>query len=241
MTSPMMNDLPAVRAPRRATAPAWVPLALCLALIGVSGQLAAQDRASDAPPVKVMRSALDRIVVALHDMGTTNLTKRDAVQLAVNDHLDISIVSQLVLAKNWKKFDETQRAEFSTLFRKHLVNTYWRNAKLATFERIDIVEDRKEARGDWTVKSMIISKSAGDTKVDYRMRRETLADDTLGEWKIIDVIVEGVSLVSNFRSQFQEIVANDGPEKVLTLLRESNAKADKTEATDDLKPSAKDG
>jgi phospholipid transport system substrate-binding protein len=203
--------------------------ALCLALVGLSG-LPAQDRASDAPPVKVMRKALDRIVVALHDESTTNIVKRSSVQGVVNENLDIDIVSRLVLAKNWKKFDETQRIEFAASFRRHLVNTYWRNAKLATFERIDVVDDREEARGDWTVKSMIRSESAGDVKVDYRMRRETLANDELGEWKIIDVIVEGVSLISNFRSQFQEIVANDGPDKVLTLLRESNEKSDKTEA-----------
>ncbi|MHC4845121.1 MAG: MlaC/ttg2D family ABC transporter substrate-binding protein [Planctomycetota bacterium] len=230
----MTNDAAGALAPlaiRRAPRLRRAPLALCLvALIGLSGQVAAQDRAGDSPPVKVMRKALDRIVVALHDDGLTNLAKRDAVQAAVNDNLDIYIVSRLVLAKNWKKFDEAQRDEFAVSFRRHLVNTYWRNAKLATFERIDIVDDREEARGDWTVKSVIRSESAGDVKVDYRMRREALENDELGEWKIIDVIVEGVSLVSNFRSQFQEIVANDGPGKVLELLRESNAKADKTEA-----------
>jgi phospholipid transport system substrate-binding protein len=47
-----------------------------------------------------------------------------------------------------------------------------------------------------------------------------------GQWKIIDVIVEGVSLVSNFRSQFQDIVANGGPDKLITLLKEKNAKGE---------------
>ncbi len=44
-----------------------------------------------------------------------------------------------------------------------------------------------------------------------------------GQWKIIDVIIEGVSLVSNFRSQFQDIVTNGGPDKLISLLREKNA------------------
>ena len=51
-----------------------------------------------------------------------------------------------------------------------------------------------------------------DVVVDYRLRQ------TSGQWKIIDVIIEGVSLVSNFRSQFQDVVASGGPERLLALL-----------------------
>jgi phospholipid transport system substrate-binding protein len=235
MTSTTTNDTSRGRAPRTTLTLAM----LGVALIGLSG-LPAQDRADDVAPVRVMRKVLDRIVDTLHDENATNTAKRGAVQGVVNENLDIDIMSRLVLAKNWKKFEPEQLAEFAESFRKHLVNTYWRNAKLAAFERIDIVDNREEARGDWTVKSLIVSKSS-DTKVDYRLRRETLEDDELGEWKIIDVIVEGVSLVSNFRSQFQEIVANDGPKKVLSLLRESNAKTDKTESAEDAESGAREG
>jgi len=233
MTYPT-NDVSGTPVTRgRAQRPAIGLAALCLALIGLSG-LPAQDRSGDTAPVKVMRLVLDRIVVALHDESASNFEKREIVQGVVNDNLDINIVSRLVLARNWKTFDDEQRIEFAASFRRHLVNTYWRNAKLGTFERIDIVGDREEARGDWTVKSLIVSGGgAGDTKVDYRMRREALEDKQLGEWKIIDVIVEGVSLVSNFRSQFQEIVANEGPGEVLKLLRDSNEKADKTEVEEE--------
>jgi phospholipid transport system substrate-binding protein len=62
--------------------------------------------------------------------------------------------------------------------------------------------------------------ASADVLVDYRLRQRD------GQWKIIDVIVERVSLVSNFRSQFQEIVSNGGPDRLITLLKEKNAKGE---------------
>ena len=59
-----------------------------------------------------------------------------------------------------------------------------------------------------------------DISVDYRLRQ------TDGTWKIIDVIIEGVSLVSNYRSQFQEIMTNGGIDRLLGLLREKNARGE---------------
>ncbi len=58
-------------------------------------------------------------------------------------------------------------------------------------------------------------------KVDYRVRHED------GGWRIVDITVEGVSLVSNFRSQFQEIISNGGFERLMKMLREKNAAAEK--------------
>ena len=56
--------------------------------------------------------------------------------------------------------------------------------------------------------------------VDYRLRQENDA------WRIIDIVIERVSLVANFRSQFQEIVNSGGPAKLLDVLREKNAKGE---------------
>ena len=83
-----------------------------------------------------------------------------------------------------------------------------------------ITGSRDENGGDTTVKTKILRGGPGDILVDYRMRQ------TAGTWKIIDVIIEGVSLVSNFRSQFQDVVASGGPERLLSLLRDKNAKGE---------------
>src|SRR6185436_6809869 len=89
-------------------------------------------------------------------------------------------------------------------------------------EKVNLTGSRNETGGDVTVKTKIVRGGGGsnDILVDYRLRQRD------GQWKIIDVIIEGVSLVSNFRSQFHDVVSNGGPEQLLSLLREKNAKGE---------------
>jgi phospholipid transport system substrate-binding protein len=103
-------------------------------------------------------------------------------------------------------------------FKKHLSVTYGDNVDKYRDESVVITGDRKELRGDWTVMTKVVGGSgASDFLVNYRLRQKD------GRWWIIDIIIEGVSMVSNFRSQFQEIMANGGPERLLRLLKEKNA------------------
>jgi len=105
-------------------------------------------------------------------------------------------------------------------FKEHLAMTYGRNVENYKNEKVTITGSREEAKGDWTVKTKILRGGPGDILVDYRLRQRD------GSWRIIDVIIEGVSLVSNFRSQFQDVVSGGGPERLIALLREKNAKGE---------------
>jgi phospholipid transport system substrate-binding protein len=102
--------------------------------------------------------------------------------------------------------------------------TYGRNIENYKNERVEVTGDRDEGRGDWTVKTKILrGGGASDILVDYRLRKEG------DEWRIIDIVIERVSLVANFRSQFQEIVSQGGPTKLLDVLREKNARREPLE------------
>ena len=129
-------------------------------------------------------------------------------------------VARLVLARNWKQLSPEQQKDFVEEFKKHLSMTYGKNVETYNNERAEVTGDRAEPGGDWTVKTKIVRPGAADVLLDYRLRQED------GGWKVIDVIIEGVSLVANFRAQFQEIVSNQGPQKLIDLLREKNAKGE---------------
>jgi phospholipid transport system substrate-binding protein len=102
------------------------------------------------------------------------------------------------------------------LFRKYLVATYGDNIENYAGETVEVLSGRKEARDDYTVMTKI-ARGGGqaDLLVDYRLRK---AED--GQWKIIDVIAEGISMVSNLRSQFQEVITREGTDGLLAQLRE---------------------
>ena len=145
-------------------------------------------------------------------------TPESTIENIAYAHFDFDTMSKLVLARNWAKLTPEQQTQFVAEFRQHLSVTYGKNVDNYKNETIDILGDREEARGDWTVKTRIDrGGGSNDISVDYRLRK------TGDQWQIIDVTIEGVSLIANFRSQFQDILSHDSADKMLALLREKNA------------------
>ena len=181
---------------------------------------------------EVIEVAVGKVSDILHDATLPDSEKRARIEDVVGNYMDTETMSMLVLAKNWKKFDGDQRTTFQEEYRETLINTYWKNARSATFDRIEVTDDREEKRGDWTVMSRIVASGKEPILIDYRLRR---LDDGAGEWKIIDIIIEGVSLVSNYRSQYQEVFSNGGADHLIKLITEKNdkARAALAEDTDD--------
>jgi phospholipid transport system substrate-binding protein len=158
------------------------------------------------------RTALD--ILNNGEMPSTDkIAKLEALFLST---VDYPTVTRLVLGRNWRTLSEAQFDAFSNEFKRHLSTTYGRNLDNYTKLEIEVVGEREEPRGDRTIKTKINRPNAEAILVDYRMRERE------AEWKIIDVIIEGVSMVSNFRSQFQEVISNGGPDRLIELLKEKN-------------------
>ncbi len=177
-------------------------------------------RAANEEPKQVVEQITGQVIKVLADKSQSTEAKRAAVQQIVYAWVDFDTMSKLVLAANWKKMSEAQQTDFVDQFRQHLSNTYGRNVDSYRDEKVKVGDTREEARGDITVKTAIDRGGANDVYVDYRLRK------TGGQWKIIDVVIERVSLVSNFRSQFQEVIAQGGVDKLLSMLKEKNAKGE---------------
>src|SRR5437879_9807281 len=121
-------------------------------------------------------------------------------------------MSRLVLARNWSRLSPAQQAEFMNLFREHLALTYGRNIESYNNEKVEVVAERDEGHGDWSVKTKILrGGGSADVLVDYRLRQENDA------WRIIDVVIERVSMVANFRAEVQENMNGGGTTKLLEV------------------------
>jgi phospholipid transport system substrate-binding protein len=191
-------------------------------LIGLTLLMAAGVAPVDAAdgPRDVVKKTANDVVAVLADKSLSESDKRTRIETIVYAQIDFDTLSKLVLARHWVQLTPQQQDQFRHEFRQHLSITYGRNLDSYKNERVLITGDRKEQRDDWTVHTKIVRGGPDDIVVDYRLRnRENL-------WRIIDVIVEGVSLVANFRSQFQEIMANGGITKLIKLLQEKNAKGE---------------
>jgi phospholipid transport system substrate-binding protein len=198
------------------------PVTVCLLALAAALVLTPAVRPASAAdaPAAVVEQTTSKVIAILAQQGASADEKRRRVQDVVYASVDFETLSRLVLARNWSKFTEAQRAEFMDQFKEHLSMTYGRNVENYQNEKVTILGAREEAKGDWTVKTKIVRGGPNDILVDYRLRQRD------GQWRIIDVIIEGVSLVSNFRSQFQDVVASGGPDRLISLLRDKNAKGE---------------
>ncbi len=151
-------------------------------------------------------------------LGMTKMLKTiQAIETIAARRFHFPSIARLVAARNWRRLNTDEKRIFSAEFQKHLSVTYSRNIDRFDNQTIEITSDREESRGDWTVKTRIIQSSGENILVDYRLRQ------VKGQWRVIDVVVEHISLVANFRSQIQELFSKKGVTGTLAFLAEKNA------------------
>jgi phospholipid transport system substrate-binding protein len=186
-------------------------------LVGwLSGALTAAD--ADPPPARdVIDHQVKDAMAVLRDAKLTPDQKRQKIGHIADEHTDFETLSRLTLGRYWRDLSADQRATFVEAFKTHLSNTYGTLLNGYTDQDVKVSGDHREPNGDWTVQLSVIGTIGGGrhelAKVDCRLRRKD-------QWKVIDVIPEGVSVAALFRAQFQDVMAHGGFERLLKLLRE---------------------
>jgi phospholipid transport system substrate-binding protein len=208
---------------RRTTVPAFrrvgVLAALIAALAGAaiaSGRARATQNTDPAAAKVVVRQTVDQVLAVLARKDLSIEERRSLIEDIAFERFDFPTMSRLVLKRSWLRFSPAQREQFVKEFREYLAASYGTRIERYHQEKVDVTGDRVEPRGDVTVMTRIKGGSADGIEIDYRMR------DRDGTWKVIDVVIEGVSLVQNFHSQFADILSKGGPEELLRRLKERN-------------------
>ncbi len=193
----------------------WVASFGGLLLAGTPAGPATAESPADSPR-KVVEGAISEIVEVMNQKGASEDDRRHRIAEIAYANFDFDTMSKLVIARPWRKFTKEQRSEFVGEFKTHLARSYGR--RLSRFEGVDVAvtSEVAEQRGDVTINSEVVGGQFGGVVIAYRMRGKT------GRWLVIDVIIEGVSLVSNFRSQFKPIVSQGGAEELLRRLKDKN-------------------
>lgn len=168
---------------------------------------------SSAPRI-VIQETVDAVITVLNDGALDSAQRRKRIEEIALERFDFDTMSRLVLGRNWKSLTAPQQEEFQREFRTLLSESYGRRIDRYQQEKVAIVSERSEERGDVTVQTKIVGGQVNDIQVDYRLRQK---DDS---WRVIDVVVEGASLVSNYRSQFAEVMSQGGAETLLKRMRE---------------------
>jgi len=143
--------------------------------------------------------------------------KEEKIEAAADALFDFVELSKRTLGLNWNKFTVEQRKEFVRLFETLLRGIYIDRITAYTDEQVNFTKEVPLSQTTAEVDSTVTGKG-GRVGIDYRVIKEESG------WRVYDVVIDGVSLISNYRTQFREILANNPPEKLLETLREKSGK-----------------
>ncbi len=168
-----------------------------------------------------MKSTIDQVVGILENEELKKPERADErrvlLKQAVGARFDYDEMTKRSLGKQWSKLDDAQRREFVQLFTDLLAASYANKIEGYSGEQIQYLNER--TKGKYAeVKTKVVS---GKTKIplDYRLMYRS------NEWRVYDVVVDGVSLVRNYRGQFSKILRSESYEELLRRLREKVEKS----------------
>ncbi|HRD66953.1 MAG TPA: ABC transporter substrate-binding protein [Candidatus Competibacter sp.] len=190
---------------------------LCLALGG------GPSWATATPPQDVIQDTSTRMLDALRK--NREVLDRDPSRLyelvsqIVLPNFDFELMSRWVLGRAWQQATPEQRRQFTDEFRTLLVRTYAKALLEYSNEAIRVLPQSGAADGDEiTIKTEVRPKTGQPIQINYSMHLGNAA------WKVYDVTVDGVSLVTNYRGTFATQIRNNGMDAVIADLRQRNAK-----------------
>jgi phospholipid transport system substrate-binding protein len=173
-------------------------------------------------PLETVEGHLDKVREVLRDPSlkaeSAKKAKKDRLRAISEKMFDFTELSKRTLAQNWSKFNPEQQKEFVDLYTSLLENAYANKIMTYTDEKIVFSKEIALTEKTVEVQSTVLRKN-GDIPIYYRVIMKD------GSWRVYDIVIEGVSLINNYRSQFREILANKPPESLLETLRKKVGKA----------------
>jgi len=190
---------------------AFVAIIAGLSLISFSLQAYAGE------PTDQIKETVDAVVKILNNNEFKKPEKakerRTKIRQTVDKSFDFEEMAKRSLAAHWKERTPAEQKEFVALYADLLENTYIRKIERYNNEKVVYHEERLD--GDYAVvKTKIVDKKGLSIPVDYRTFRKK---DT---WEVYDIVIEGVSLVNNYRTQFTQIIRSDSYNDLVKRLRE---------------------
>lgn len=160
-----------------------------------------------------VKKTVDEVVkiVSNKELKKNDHKRRQLLKNTISSIFDYGEMAKRSMGRHWNQRSAAEKKQFTDLFASLLENSY--ASKIESYNNEKIVYLKETIEGDYAeVKSKVITAKRDEFTLDYRLLNEN------GSWKVYDVVIEGVSLVSNYRTQFNKIITSNGyPELVKKL------------------------
>jgi phospholipid transport system substrate-binding protein len=181
---------------------------------GVARDAVAREGAAAGAATEQLRTRVERVVAVLEDpqLKAKPAARRAALRTAATDIFDFTEITRRSLGRHWQTASPAEREDLVALMTALLERSYLSRIEQYSGERIVFAGETAEADLA-TVRTRLVSKGGVETPVDYRLYK-------VGDrWMVYDVMVEGVSLVANYRAQFNKILQTSSAQGLVERLR----------------------
>ena len=187
---------------------------LCLSIFILSFLFTGQVIALDEPqPGTIVQATVNEVIDLLTNENLSEPEKKEKAFDIVAEQINFTGMSRRILAINWKHTNDEQKLEFENLFKKILFNTYWSRIKNYNNEKVEYITGMIEGNRFATVDTVIISDKI-EIPITYRME---LVD---GKWMAYDFLIESLSLVTSYRTEYRNVIKTKGVDGLLVEMRE---------------------
>ena len=172
---------------------------------------------ADSAARQTLEGNITKITAILEEKGSRTEAKKketqDKLMAVIAPFFDWAAMSQRALGLAWKQMSPEQQGEFAELFKKLLAKVYM--SRLLSYQGEKVVYGKESAASDKLTEIQTrVQSTDKEIPIDYRLLLKN------NEWRVYDVVVEGVSLASNYRSQFSEFLTNKTVAELLANLRQ---------------------
>jgi len=167
-------------------------------------------------PTDQLRAQIDRVIKVLEDPELKKegriKDRRSAVRKIANEIFDFNETARRSLGRHWQGRTQAERDEFVQLFSDLLERSYISKIETYGGEKIAYLGDSIEGE-QAKVQTKLVTKASGDIPIEYRMHKK---DE---RWLVYDVVIEGVSLVANYRTQFNKIIQTSSFQELVNKMK----------------------
>jgi len=191
----------------------WIPVVSLSFLLSIPFPVRAGE------PMAQLSASIDEFVKIMSNTSVAELRASGLPEKArqlVFSRFDFSEMTKRSLGSHWKSLDQREQREFVVAFTQRLLVFYGKTVRSTGNEKIEFMREVREGK-QASVETKVISGNGDQTPIDYRLH------NIGGQWMVYDVLIDNVSLVNNYRSQFERVIAKSSVQDLLRRMKNQDS------------------
>jgi len=203
---------------RHLTLPVVLTLTAAIAIVLCQRRFVIPARADDAnAPMTVVQNTVNQALEVLRDKSSPLPQRQEKLRQIVAQSFDFTQMAKSALGYHWKTLNPQQQQEFTNVFISFIEDSYLSKLNDYRGQQVQFVKATQDGADYAQVNTNIVREGKDPIHLDFRLMSES------GAWKIYDVTVDAISIIANYRNQFNRVMNNQGYDMLIKDLKEKQA------------------